>query len=216
MEQELAEALKQREEEKQQRVGEASRAEAETAALRSSLEASERQIESHLASSREAERLSQEALEQEKLQVARLENEVLQMKEEKLASLEASERDGAELARLEKELAFMRDAGDRACQDATERGKLEVEELEQQLLKTREDTQKKEEILALVWRHLQPLAAEDDPADLPLLLGTQLTRLTEERGEAQKRCDELTHTVENLRGEKLRLIYRTTDVDGNL
>lgn len=206
MEQELAEALKRREEEQQRRAGEASRAEAEAAALRSGLEASERQTESRLASSREAERLGREALEQEKLRVARLETEVLRMEEEKLASLEASER---ERARLEKELAIMRDAGDRACQDATQRGKLEVEELEQQLLLQREDAQRKEEMLALVWRHLQPLApAEDDPADLPLLLDTQLTRLREERGQAQRRCDELTHTVENLQGEKLRLVYR--------
>lgn len=204
MEQELAEALKQREEEKQQRVGEAGRADAETAALRSSLEASERQIESHLASCREAERLSQEALEQEKLQVARLEDEVLRMQEEKLASREASERDGAELARLEKELASVRDAGDRACQDATERGRLEVEELERQLLLQREDAQRKEEMLALVWRHLPPLAAEDDdPADLPVLLDTQLSRLKEERGEAQQRCHELTRAVEDLQGETL-------------
>lgn len=218
MEQELAEAIKQREEEKQQRVGEVSRAEAEMAALRSSLEALERQSaevaaqESDLASLREAELLSQEALEKEKLQVARLESEVLRMKDEKLASLEASERHGAEIVRLENELAVMRDAEDRACQDATERGKLEVEKLEQQLGAQREDTQKKEEILALVWRHLQSVAADDvaptdEPAELPLFLETQLTRLKDECGQAQKRCDELTHTVENLQGEKLSLIY---------
>lgn len=133
--------------------------------------------------------------------------------EEKLASLEASERDGAELARLEKELASTRDAGDRACQDATERGRLEAEELERRLLLQREDAQRKEEVLALVRRHLQPLAAEDgDPAELPLLLDTQLTGLKEERGEAQKRCHELTRTVEDLRGET----PNHTGVDGHL
>lgn len=219
MEQELAEAIKQREEEKQQWVKETSRADAEMTALRSSLEALERQSaevvtqESELASLREAERVSQEALEKEKLEVARLENEVFQMNDAKLASQEASERDRAEIVRLENELALMRDAVDHACHDATERGKLEVEKLEQELVLQCEDAQKKGEILAQVWRHLQSLAAEDmaptdDPADLSLFLftvqsvETQLTRLKDECGEGQKRCDELTHTVENLQGEK--------------
>lgn len=219
MEQELAEAIKQREEEKQQWVKEISRADAEMTALRSSLEALERQSaevvtqESELASLREAERVSQEALEKEKLEVARLENEVVQMNDAKLASQEASERDRAEIGRLENELALMRDAVDRACHDATERGTLEVEKLEQELVLQCEDAQKKGEILAQVWRHLQSLAAEDvaptdDPADLSLFLftvqsvETQLTRLKDECGEGQKRCDELTHTVENLQGEK--------------
>lgn len=219
MEQELAEAIKQREAEKQQWVEETSRADAEMAALRSSLEALERQSaevvtqESELASLREAERLSQEALEKEKLEVARLESEAAQMNDAKLASQEASERDGAEIFRLENELALMRDAVDRACHDATERGTLEVEKLEQELVLQREDTQKKGEILEEVWRHLQPLAAQDvvptdKPADLSLFLFTvqsvekQLTRLKDECGEGQKRCDELTHTMEKLQGEK--------------
>lgn len=214
MEQELAEAAKQREEEKQQWVKETGRADAEMAALRSSLEALERQSaevamqESELASLREAERVSQEALEKEKLQVARLENEVVQMSDAKLASQEASERDRAEIVRLENELTLMS-----ACHDAAEREKVEVEKLERELVSQRDDTQKKGEILAEVWRHLQSLAAEDvaptgDPADLsPFLLTvrsveTQLARLKDECGEGQKRCDELTHTVEHLQGEK--------------
>ncbi|XP_011611575.2 golgin subfamily B member 1 isoform X1 [Takifugu rubripes] len=215
MEQELAEALKQREEEKQEWVKESSRAEAEMAALRSSMEALERQSaevvaqESELASLREAERVSQEALEKEKLEVARLESEVVQMRGAKLASQEASERDGAEIVRLENELASLRDAFDRACQGATEREKLEVEKLEQELASQREAAQENEEILAEVWRRLQSLAAEDvaptdDPADLSLFLftvqsvATQLTGLKDERSEGQRRCDELTRTVEDL------------------
>ncbi|TNM91604.1 hypothetical protein fugu_019984 [Takifugu bimaculatus] len=215
MEQELAEALKQREEEKQEWVKESSRAEAEMAALRSSMEALERQSaevvaqESELASLREAERVSQEALEKEKLEVARLESEVIQMRGAKLASQEASERDGAEIARLENELASLRDAFDRACQGATEREKLEVEKLEQELASQREAAQENEEILAEVWRRLQSLAAEDvaptdDPADLSLFLftvqsvATQLTGLKDERSEGQRRCNELTRTVEDL------------------
>lgn len=224
MEQELAEAIKQREEEKQQWVKETSRADAEMAALRSSLEALERQSaevamqENALASLREAERVSQEALEKEKLEVARLENEVVRMNDAKLGSQEASERDGAEIVRLENELALMRDAVDRACHDATERGKWEVEKLQQELVLQGEETQKKGEILAHVWRHLQSLAAEDvaptdDPADLSLFLlavqcvETRLTRLKDECGEGQKRCDDLTHTVENLVGEKQPPVY---------
>lgn len=219
MEQELAEAVKQREEEKQQWVKEAGRADAEMAALRSSLAALERQSaevvmqESELASLREAEHASQDALEKEKLEVARLENEVAQMNNAKLASQEVSERDRAEIVRLENELALMRDAVDRAYHDATERGRLEVEKLEQQLVLQCEDTQKKGEILAEVWRHLQSLAAEDaaptdDPADLSLFLftlqsvETQLTRLKNECGEGRNRCHELTHALENLQGEK--------------
>lgn len=220
MEEELAEAIKQREEEKQQWVGETSRADAEVAALRSSLEALERQSaevalqESQLASLREAERLSREALEKEKLHVARLENEAVQMNDAKLASQE-------KIVGLETELASMRDAADRACQDAAERGKLEVEKLEQELVLQRQHTQRKEEILAEVWRHLQSLAAEGaaptgDPADLSLLLPavqsveTQLTRLKEECGRGQKRCDQLTHSVEDLQGEKQPLRMLTT------
>lgn len=219
MEQELAEAIKQREEEKQQWVIETSRAEAEMAALRSSMEALERQSaevvmqESELASLREAERVNQEALEKERLEVAKLESEVVQMKDAKLASQEASEGDRAEIVRLETELASMRDAFNRACQDATEREKLEVEKLEQELASQREDAQKNGEILAEVWRRLQSLAEDDvtptdDPADLSLFLVTmqslemQLTRLKDERSEGQRRCDELTNTVEHLQGEK--------------
>uniref|UniRef100_H3C267 Golgin B1 n=1 Tax=Tetraodon nigroviridis TaxID=99883 RepID=H3C267_TETNG len=178
MEEELAEAIKQREEEKQQWVGETSRADAEVAALRSSLEALERQSaevalqESQLASLREAERLSREALEKEKLHVARLENEAVQMNDAKLASQE-------KIVGLETELASMRDAAERACQDAAERGKLEVEKLEQELVLQRQHTQRKEEILAEVWRHLQSLAAEGAAS-----VETQLTRLKEECGRA--------------------------------
>lgn len=219
MEQELAEAVRQREEEKQQWAESTSRADAEMAALRSTLEALERQSaevvtqESELAALREAERISQEALEKERLEVARLESEVVEMKDAKLTNHEASERDKAEIVRLENELALLRDTVDRACQDATEREKLEVEKLEQELTSQREDGQKKGEILAEVWRHLQSLAAEevtptDDPADLPLLLSTvqsvetQLTSLKDECREGEKRCVELTHTVEDLQGEK--------------
>lgn len=208
MEEELAEAIKQREEERQQWARESSRAGAETAALPSSPEALDRRSaeaamqESALASLREAERLSQEALETEKLRVARLENEALEMNDAKLASQQ-------KIAWLEKELALMRDAAGRARHDATERGKLEVEKLERELVLQSEDSQKKGETLVEVRRLLQALAAEDaapagEPADLLLTaqaVETQLRRLKDERAQGRKRCDQLAHTVENLQGE---------------
>lgn len=233
MEQELAEAVKQREEERQQWAEQASRADAELAALRTSLEALERQSaevarqESELASLREAEHVSQEALEKEKVEVARLERELALMKEAELAAVQAShdaaERDRGEIVRLESELALMRDAVDRASQDVSERENSEVEKLEQELASLKEeheDAQKKEEILVEIWRHLQSLAVEDVqgaeelpfPADHSLFLHalqsieTQLTRLKDERSESQEHCDELTHTMATLRGKKMYLV----------
>lgn len=232
MEQELAEAVKQREEERRQWDERGSRADAELAALRISLEASEKQSvevamqESELACLREAEHVSREALEKEKMEVARLERELALMKEAELAAVQASrdasERDREEIVRLESELALMRDAVERASHDASEREKSEVEKLA--LLKEEhENAQEKGQILAEIWRRLQPLAAEDvqgaeeltSPADLSLLLHTvqsieaQLTRLKDERSESQEHCSELTHTMETLQGKKMHLVCRT-------
>lgn len=236
MEQELAEAVKQREEERQQWAERASGADAELAALRTSLEALEKQSlevarqESELASLREAEHVSQEALEKEKVEVARLERELALMKEAELAAIQAShdasERDRAELVRLESELALMRDAVERASQDASEREKSEVEKLEQKLAllkEEHEDAQEKGEILAEMWRRLRSLAGEDvqgaeelpSPSDLSLFLHTvqsfetQLTRLRDERGESQEHCAELTHTMETLQGKNMYPVYGT-------
>ncbi len=223
MEQELAEAVKQREEERQQWAERASVADAELAALRTSLEALEREStevarqESEL---REAEHVSQEALEKEKMEVARLERELALMKEAELAAIQAShdasERDRAEIIRLESELASMREAVDRASQDASERERSEADQLERE----HEDAQKKDEALAEIWRHLRSVALEDVqaveetpfPPDLSLVLDTvqsvetQLTRLKDERSESEKRCAELTHTMETLQGEKMYLV----------
>lgn len=71
---------------------------------------------------------------------------------------------------------------------------------------------RKGDILAEVWKHLQPLAGEDVPAaeaaslpaDLSLFMDslksveTQLSRLRDERRENEERCAELTHTMETL------------------
>lgn len=235
MEQELAEAVKQREEERQQWAEQASGANAELAALRTSLEALERKStdvarqESELVSLREAEHVSQEALEKEKMEVARLERELAVMKEAEIAAVQAShdasERDRAEIVRLESELTSMREAVDRASQDASEREKSEVGKLKQELASLKEeheDTQKKGEILAEIWRHLRPLALEDVqaaeevpfPADPSLFLDTvqsietQLTRLKDERSESEEHCAELTHTLETLQGKKMYLVVQ--------
>ncbi|KAI3366692.1 hypothetical protein L3Q82_009365, partial [Scortum barcoo] len=227
MEQELAEAVKQREEERRQWAERASGAEVEVAALRASLETLERESmevarrESEL---KETERVSQEALENEKMEVARLEGELALMKEAELAAIQASrdasERDRVEIVRLESELASMREAVDRASRDASEREKSEADQLERE----HEDAQKKDEILAEIWRHLHSLAREDVqgaeetpfPADLSLFLDTvqsvemQLTKLKDESSESEKRCAELTHTMETLQEQLDRKQEETT------
>lgn len=235
MEQELAEAVKLREEERQQWSEQASRADVELAALRSSLEALERerievvrQESSELVSLREAERVSQDALEKERMEVARMERELALMREAELAavqaSCDASERDRAEIARLESELASMREAAARSSQDALEREKSGVDKLERELAslkeEVQEEAQRKDEILAEVWRHLRAMApgdvqaAEENPIpdDLSLLLDTvqsienQLKRLKDERSESEERCAEITHAMETLQGKGVYLV----------
>lgn len=232
MEQELAEAVKLREEERRQWAEQASRTDAELAALRTSQEALERERvevarqESELASLREAEHFSLEALEKEKMEVVRLERELALTKEAELAAVQechdASVRYGVEIAHLERELASTREAESAASQDTVEKEKSEVDKLQRQLnflMEEQEDTQKKGEILAEIWRHLRSLALEDVqpseenpvPTDLSLFLDTmqsietQLTRLRDERSESEERCAELTHTMEALQGESINL-----------
>ncbi|XP_039997618.1 golgin subfamily B member 1 isoform X2 [Xiphias gladius] len=225
MEQELAEVVKLREEERQQWAEQAGKADVELAALRTSLEALERERtevarqESELVSLREAEHVSQEALEKEKMEVAKLERELALMKQAELAAVQtshdASERDRAEIARLESELASMRETAVRASQDALEKEKSEVDKLEGELASLKEeqkDAQKKSEILAEVWRHLQALALDDVqaaeenpvPVDLSLFLDTvqsidtQITRLKDKQSDSEEHSAELTHTMETL------------------
>ncbi|XP_060885677.1 golgin subfamily B member 1 [Labrus mixtus] len=221
MEQELSEAVKQREEERQQWVERASRADAELASLRSSLEALDStnmevaRQQSELASLREVELVSQEALEKEKVEVSRLEGELALMKEAELERHRASERDREDIVRLESELSSMKEAGDRTREDASEKEKSEVDKLERELASLKEehgDALKKSEVLAEIWRHLRSLAggdvqAEEESnisADLSLFLDTvksietQLTRLKAEHSEREEHCAELTHTMQTL------------------
>lgn len=225
MEQELAEAVQRREEDGQLWAERASRADAELAALRTSLQALEVQNaelarqESELASLREAEHVSQEALEKEKVEVARLEKELALMKEAEIAAQragqEASGRDGAEIERLQHELTLMRDAVERAGQDASEKEKSEEEKVERE----REESQKKEQILAEIWRQLRSMTAEEVhgaeelplPADPSVLVRTvqsvqdQLMRLRDERSQTRVHCDELSHPMETLQGKDKNL-----------
>lgn len=229
MEQELAEAVKLREVERQQWAEQASRADAELAGLRASLEALEKERlevarqESELASLIEAERASHEALEKEKMEVARLEGELAVMKEADLAAAQASERHRTEIARLEGELASVREAESAAVharQDASEREKSEVEKLEKELASLREEQeamQKKGEILGEIWRHLCSLAEENVPEEIPVpadlshLLDTvrsieaQMTRLKDECGASEEQCAQLTHSMEALQGMSAHL-----------
>lgn len=226
MEQELAEAVRRREEDGQQWAEQAGGADAELAALRSSLEAT-RAENAELARQgselvREAELVGQEALEKEKVEVARLETELALTKEAEIAAVwagqEASERDRAEIDRLQHELTLMGEAAERASRDASETEKSEAEKLEQE----GEDVRKNEEILAQLWRQLQPKAAEEEveevdvpfPADPSLLVHTvqsiqdQLMKLRAEHGQTQERCDELCHHMETLQGKKKKSIDR--------
>uniref|UniRef100_A0A3Q3G2U9 Golgin B1 n=1 Tax=Labrus bergylta TaxID=56723 RepID=A0A3Q3G2U9_9LABR len=228
MEQELSEAVRQREEERQQWVEQVSRADAELASLRSSLEALDStnmevaRQQSELASLREVELVSQEALEKEKMEVSRLESELALMKEAELERRCASERDREEIVRLESELSSMKEAGDHTREDASEKEKSEVDKLERELASLKEehhDALKKSEVLAEIWRHLRSLAggdvqAEEEStisADLSLFLNTvksietQLTRLKAEHSESEEHCAELTHTMQTLQGEKMFL-----------
>lgn len=227
MEQELAEAVRRREEDGQQWAEQAGRADAELAALRSSLEAMRAENAelarqgSELVSLREAELVGQEAREMEKVEVARLETELALMKEAEIAAVragqEASERDRAEIDRLQHELTLMREAAERASRDTSETEKSGAEKLEQE----REDVRKNEEILAQLWRQLQPKAAEEEeveevevpfPADPSVLVHTvqsiqdQLMKLRAEHGQTQERCVELCHHMETLQGKKKKKI----------
>ncbi|KAM9705682.1 golgin subfamily B member 1 isoform 2-T2 [Menidia menidia] len=224
MEQELTEAVQQREEDRRRWAEQESRAQAELATLRASLEALEREraeaakLETELLSLREADVVWKEALEKEKIEVARLEAELALVKDAELAAIrarsDASERDAAEIARLESELASVREAESRAVQameEVLERGKSGSDESEKELAILREQRggmQEKDEILTEIWglvrSHASDPVPEEIPADLFLLLDavrgveTQLLRLKDECSERSTQCAQLTQTAETL------------------
>lgn len=223
--------MKLREEERQQWAEQASKADVELAALRASLEDLEKERmvmtreQSELVSLREAEHISQETLQKEKMEVARLERELTLMKESEVAAnqarLDASERDRAEIAQLESELASMREAAVHANEDALENETTKVNRLESELVSLKEeheDAQKKSEILADIWRHLQSLALEEEAEEIPVpvdpslfldmvrSIENKLKKLKAESSESEEHCAELTHTMETLQGKSVYLI----------
>ncbi|XP_061815556.1 golgin subfamily B member 1 [Nerophis lumbriciformis] len=209
MEVELDEAVKLREQQRQEWTRQSSKADVDLQELlkQEKAEAAARH-ESELASLREASNMS---LEKEKAEVARLEAEMALMKEAVQACQEASERE-MEIIRLEKELTSSREAESdviQASQKSLEETILQVDKLERErafLQGEWEEAQKKSEIFAEVWKHLQPLIHEEvqpleDITDLSMVVDTvlsietQVSRLKDERRESEQRCSELTHSL---------------------
>lgn len=222
MEQELAESVRLREEERQQRTEQVNKAEAEISTLRNMLEAWEAEkaemarLQTELAALKDTELVSQEALQKEKMEVARLERELALLKEVEVAATQASQEALAEIERVERELESIREA-DSDRQSALEIEKSEMEKLSGELAALRaenEELQEKGIVLNEVWRHLRSLAFEDLSAvedspvsiDSSMLMGTlqsietQLSKLKEEHNESEKRCMELGLNIDILQG----------------
>lgn len=187
MEQELADAVKLREEQAQQWAEETSQA-------------------------AEALRLNQEALERERAEVVRQERELAALREAERVSVEAVEKERMEVARLEREVAALTEAeltAVHASESSTERAKSEIEKLQHELA----SAQKKDETLTDIIRRLQSLDLEDtqpsveNPPDLSLVVDTvssietKLKKLKVESSENEERCSVLTQTMEALQGE---------------
>ncbi|XP_024233063.2 golgin subfamily B member 1 [Oncorhynchus tshawytscha] len=182
MEQELAEAGRQREEERHQWTGWSSQAQAELVALRANLEASERDRAAQLANLEASER----------------------DRAAQLASLEASESNRS--TQME-DLTVKLEWATREREEVTNR---EVARLEKELAALREEYgegQRAGEALAELLTGLRSLAGEGAEEDIPvptdpaLCLGTleaQLERLRVEQRESEERCAQVTHTMETL------------------
>lgn len=200
MDQELAEAVRQREEDRQQWAEQASKAEADLTALRARLEVQEGELKSL----REA---GEEALQREKMEVARLEADLTLSKEAELAAVQAHkdalERHEAERAQLEGELASVRESA-AVSVDAMEKEKSDVEQLEKELVVLREEReafQSKSGIIDEIWRHIRSVGLDSEaeetppPADPSALLDAvrSLTRLKDEK-------NEVIRTMETIKG----------------
>ncbi|KAM6984757.1 uncharacterized protein golgb1 [Aplochiton taeniatus] len=206
MEQELADAGRQMEDERLQWAQQASRAEAELDALRVSLDDRER----------------------ERLELARLEIELATVRDEKEAALranqEALERERVEVVRLENELAAMEVReieAVQACHRASER-ETEFTRLERELasLKVEQEEGKVAgKVLADLWKGLRSLAggdlAEEEspvPTNTAIMLGTiqalkaQLGRQKEEQKERKERCAQVSQEIETFQEQ----LHRST------
>ncbi|KAK6314710.1 hypothetical protein J4Q44_G00142390 [Coregonus suidteri] len=171
MEQELAEAGRLREEERQQWAGWSSQAEAELVALRANLEASERDRAAQLASLEASE----------KDRAAQIEELTVKLE---WATREREEVTNREVARLEKELAALREehgegqrAGEALAELLTGLRSLAGEGAEEERPVPTDP--------ALYLGTLQALEA-------------RLERLRVEQRESQERCAQVTHTMETL------------------
>ncbi|XP_031653908.1 golgin subfamily B member 1 isoform X2 [Oncorhynchus kisutch] len=168
MEQELAEAGRQREEERQQWTGWSSQAQAELVALRANLEASERDRAAQLASLEASERDRSTQMED------------LTVKLE-WATREREEVTNREVARLEKELAALR--------EEYGEGQMAGEALAELLTGLRSLAGEGAE---------EDIPVPTDPALCLGTLEAQLERLRVEQRESEERCAQVTHTMETL------------------
>ncbi|XP_061125228.1 golgin subfamily B member 1 isoform X2 [Syngnathus typhle] len=207
MEGELAEAVKQKQE-WAQRSGEAE------AALREALERAKEETAKHETEFSALSRAASDNLEKERMEVARLEKEIALMNENALACREAMEEDKLEISRLEQELTSTREAWSeviQAGQSDLEETKSHVNKLAQEVASLQagqEEAWKKSEVLAQIWRHLQPLGDASEDATLPddlslvldavLTIETQMTKLKHDHQESEERCVEVTHAMEAL------------------
>ncbi|KAM9823929.1 golgin subfamily B member 1 [Neosynchiropus ocellatus] len=226
MEQELAEAVRLRGEHSQQ----ASRAEAELTALRSSLEslqrgrADEAKQEAELAALREA-------LEQEKMRVAGLECQLSAMRAAELAHQEASERATSEILRLENELAAVREAGsatEHASRRDVETAKCDTEKLTAELASLREgrvQAQNKTDLVEEIWRRLKSLGEEEPsavPSDLSDVLGlmksveARVSQLKDRLSESEGVLTQHAHTVATLQEQLEQVSSEREDAFGQV
>ncbi|XP_077356026.1 uncharacterized protein golgb1 [Festucalex cinctus] len=202
MEEELAKAVKGRRE-WAQRASEAD------ATLQEALERAKEEAAKH---ERELSSLSQAAndsLEEERTQVARMEKSMALIMDRAQACREASEQDKFEISRLENELASAREAESKVVQTSQSslQTKSQLDKLEQELASLHEEqdeTRKKSEVLAQIWRRLQPSEDIAVPHDLSLVLEavlslqTQVDTLKVEHRDSEERCVQVTHTMEAL------------------
>ncbi|XP_033845431.2 golgin subfamily B member 1 [Periophthalmus magnuspinnatus] len=212
MEQELAELVRLREVERQQLT----LAHAEISSLRHSLDSWEvekaemARLQSEVVALKEAELVSQEALQKEKTEVVKLEQELAQLRESK----EVLGRSQAEMECVERELESVREAEAEKV-FALEREKLEVDKLNNELTTLRaEHEQLQEQSTALneVWRHLQSLDTGGfTPPDEGLVcidptvlmetvqsIEAQLLKVKQKHSDSEKKCLELTHNIDIL------------------
>ncbi|XP_077449568.1 uncharacterized protein golgb1 [Stigmatopora argus] len=233
MEDELAEALEQKQEWAQ-------RASDADAAVRDVLARANEEAARHAADLSSLSEVASVGLEKEKAEVARLQGEMVSMADEMASMAESvracrdgSQRDELEISRLQKQLASSREAESeivRASRSDLEETKDQVEKLRDQLAFFKGAAQKKKEVLAEIWRHFHTLpfevvrSLEDEmvPEDLSLILDTVLsieahvTKLKDDHRESEDRCAELTCDLKALQEQLDRRTNEREDAVANV